>query len=73
MDLNDTPEQAEFRAQVRAWLEEHRDEAPELAGRDDEASVAAHRAWQRTLAEAGYAGMTWPRSSAARDAARWSR
>ncbi len=61
MDLNDTPEQAEFRAQVRAWLEEHRDEAPELAGRDDEASVAAHRAWQRTLAEAGYAGMTWPK------------
>ena len=61
MDLNDTPEQAEFRAQVRAWLEEHRDEAPELAGRDDDASVAAHRAWQRTLAEAGYAGMTWPK------------
>ncbi len=61
MDLNDTPEQAEFRAQVRAWLEAHRDEAPELAGRDDEEAVAAHRVWQRTLAEAGYAGMTWPK------------
>ena len=24
MDLNDTPEQAEYREQVRAWLQEHK-------------------------------------------------
>lgn len=61
MDLNDTPEEAAFRATVREWLEAHRAEAPVIAGRDDAETVAAHRAWQRTLAEAGYAGMTWPK------------
>ena len=33
MDLNDTPEQAAYRAEVRAWLEQHADEAP--VTRDD--------------------------------------
>ena len=33
MDLNDTPELAEYRARVRSWLDEHRAEAglPPLA------------------------------------------
>lgn len=65
MDLNDTPDQAEFRAQVRAWIEEHRAEAPVLKGpdalTDEDEIVAARRAWQRKLAEAGYVGMTWPK------------
>src|ERR671914_687931 len=30
VDLNDTPELAEYRAQVRAWLDEHKHEAPNL-------------------------------------------
>jgi alkylation response protein AidB-like acyl-CoA dehydrogenase len=64
MDLNDTPEQAEHRQRVRKWLEEHRSEAPALHGanaiRDDEERTAAHRAWQRKLAEAGFVGITWP-------------
>src|SRR5204862_7068910 len=63
VDLNDTPEQAEYRAKVRAWLREHRDEAPVLRGedaiQDEDEAVAAHRAWQRKLAEAGFAGVTW--------------
>ena len=54
MDLNDTPELAEYRAKVRAWLDEHKAEAPE---RDD---VDARRAWQRRLAEGGLAAVTWP-------------
>ena len=51
MDLNDTPEQAEYRARVRSWLEEHREEAPVLRGRhriaNQEEAVAAHacRRW----------------------------
>jgi alkylation response protein AidB-like acyl-CoA dehydrogenase len=49
VDLNDTPEQAAYRERVRAWLEEHEDEI-----------VAARREWQRKLAEAGLAGVTWP-------------
>jgi alkylation response protein AidB-like acyl-CoA dehydrogenase len=60
MDLNDTPEQAAYRARIRAWLEEHRDEAPKPRG-DDERSVDDHRAWQRKLAEAGFVGITWPK------------
>src|SRR5215218_9497636 len=54
MDLNDTPELAEYRTKVRAWLDEHKAEAP---GRDD---VPARREWQRKLAEAGLAAVTWP-------------
>jgi alkylation response protein AidB-like acyl-CoA dehydrogenase len=54
MDLNDTPELAEYRARVRSWLDEHKDEAPPV---DD---VAARREWQRKLAEAGLAAVTWP-------------
>ena len=61
MDLNDTREQAEFRARARAWLQEHKDEAPPRSGStEDPAWVDARRAWQRKLAEAGLAGVTWP-------------
>jgi alkylation response protein AidB-like acyl-CoA dehydrogenase len=64
VDLNDTPKQAAYRAQVRAWLEDHRDEAPVLSGpgalQDEDEIVAARRAWQGRLAEAGLAGVTWP-------------
>jgi alkylation response protein AidB-like acyl-CoA dehydrogenase len=65
VDLNDTPEQAEYRARVRAWLEEHRDDAPVLRGegaiQDEEEAAAAWRGWQRRLAEAGFVGVTWPK------------
>ena len=62
MDLNDTPEQAAFRAQVRAWLDEHGDQAPGPSGAaDDTAYIDARRAWQGRLAEAGLAGVTWPK------------
>src|SRR6185312_2995194 len=61
VDLNDTPEQAAYRTEVRAWLEQNASHAPATRGRgDEEAAVAAHRAWQRRLAEGGYVGVTWP-------------
>ncbi len=61
MDLNDTPEQARYRAEARAWLEAHKEQAPARAGSyEDEDYVNARRAWQRRLAEAGLAGVTWP-------------
>jgi len=64
VDLNDTPEQAEYRATVRSWLEEHRAEAPIVAGpdaiTDEDELVAARRVWQRRLAEGGLAGVSWP-------------
>jgi alkylation response protein AidB-like acyl-CoA dehydrogenase len=62
VDLNDTPEQAEFREKVRNWLGEHKDEAPPRQGSyEDESYVQARRAWQGRLAEAGLAGVTWPK------------
>jgi alkylation response protein AidB-like acyl-CoA dehydrogenase len=65
VDLDDTPEQAEHRARVRAWLEAHKSEAPILSGpgalQDEDEIVAARRAWQGKLAEAGLAGVTWPK------------
>ena len=61
MDLNDTPEQAEYREKVRAWLEAHKNEAPPRGGStEDPDYVGARRTWQRKLAEAGLAGVTWP-------------
>ncbi|MGB9183364.1 MAG: acyl-CoA dehydrogenase family protein [Solirubrobacteraceae bacterium] len=61
MDLNDTPQQAEYRAQARAWLEDNREQAPPRSGSyEDSAYIDARRAWQRKLAEAGLAAVTWP-------------
>ena len=65
MDLDDTPEQAAYRTQVRTWLQEHKSQAPVLTGpgalKDEDEIVAARRAWQGKLAEAGLAGVTWPK------------
>ena len=61
MDLNDTPEQAEYRAEARAWLGAHAEQAPPRSGSlQDPDYVAARRAWQGALAEAGLAAVTWP-------------
>ena len=61
MDLNDTPGQAAFRAQVRSWLDEHRAAAPPPSGdSEDRAYIDGRRAWQDQLADAGLAGVTWP-------------
>jgi alkylation response protein AidB-like acyl-CoA dehydrogenase len=65
VDLDDTPEQAAYRAEVRSWLDEHASEAPVLQGpdaiTDEQEIIAARRAWQGKLAEGGLAGVTWPK------------
>jgi len=62
VDLNDSPQQAEFRTKVRSWLEEHKAEAPPRAPvGDEDAYIQARREWQGKLAEAGLAGVTWPK------------
>jgi alkylation response protein AidB-like acyl-CoA dehydrogenase len=64
VDLNDSPEQARHRERVRAWLGEHKHEAPVLDGpgalTDPDEILAARRSWQGKLAEGGLAGVTWP-------------
>ena len=67
VDLDDTPEQAAYRAQVRSWLEEHASEAPAVqtraaeGEREEAGYIAARRTWQGKLAEGGLAGVTWPK------------
>lgn len=66
MDFNDTPDEAAFRAEVRAWLEANatpkrsRDEKFG-AGLDEAGYLAAARAWQAKKAAAGYAAIAAPR------------
>jgi alkylation response protein AidB-like acyl-CoA dehydrogenase len=65
VDLDDTPEQAAYRAEVRAWLDQHSGEAPVLQGpgaiEDEDEIIAARRVWQGKLAEGGLAGVVWPK------------
>jgi alkylation response protein AidB-like acyl-CoA dehydrogenase len=60
VDLRDTPEEAAFRAEARAWLADNIPE--ELRGfRGSETRFEEHgRKWSRALYDAGYAGLTWP-------------
>ncbi|MGY1640130.1 acyl-CoA dehydrogenase family protein [Geodermatophilus sp. SYSU D00703] len=64
MDFDDTPDEAAFRAGVRAILEERAAELLHVgAGQavDARTHEAALRRTQRVLAEAGLVGITWPR------------
>jgi len=65
VDLDDTQEQAAYRAQARAWLDAHKSQAPVLDGagalQDESEIIAARRAWQGKLAEGALAGVTWPK------------
>lgn len=58
MDFNDTPEEAEYRAAARAWLDANVPEHKAIPHDDD---LAAARAWQTRKAAAGYAQITWPK------------
>jgi alkylation response protein AidB-like acyl-CoA dehydrogenase len=61
VDLRYTPAEQQFRAELRAWLD---DVLPTLPARPDPNDWPARReydtAWQRTLFDAGYAGVNWP-------------
>src|SRR3979409_2214606 len=58
MDLDFTPDQLEFRDQVRTWLDESKPAEPRP--RDDAGIREYALAWQRTQAEGGWAGIAWP-------------
>ncbi len=69
MDFNDSQEEAEFRAQARAWLEQNATRPDADAGRtgpfaerdeDINETVRRAKAWQKTKADAGWACITWP-------------
>ena len=64
MDFRDTPEEAAFRADVRAWLRATLTNAwfddPDPSPRDPTRSEELRRWWQRELYDAGWVGLTWP-------------
>ena len=67
MDFNDTPEEARFRQEVRAWLDanaERRsdDRFPVAAEESDEvATLRRAKEWQAKKADAGWVGVHWPK------------
>ncbi|MFR9804988.1 acyl-CoA dehydrogenase family protein [Pseudonocardia sp. RS010] len=61
MDLADSPEEAEFRGRVRAWLAEALPTLPWPEPVELAEKLPFWRQWQRLLFEGGYAGMSWPR------------
>ncbi|NNC54209.1 MAG: acyl-CoA dehydrogenase, partial [Pseudomonadales bacterium] len=62
MDFNDTPELAEFRSEIRAWLLANaRTELPEGVKYGGDAIFAEAKAWYKKTADAGYACLDWPK------------
>jgi alkylation response protein AidB-like acyl-CoA dehydrogenase len=68
VDFKDSAKEAEFRTEVRAWLDRHAAAKMEanqplspFQGLDDRPDVISEaKAWQRKFAEAGWAAITWP-------------
>ncbi len=61
MDLNLTPEEENYRAQVRAWLEANLPKRPRGNAGAGESGLERARAWQRKVFEAGYLALGWPK------------
>src|SRR3954452_16870809 len=65
MDLTLSPQEEAFRDELREWLgANHPGEEPE----GDEAGFEFRKAWQRKLADAGWAGLSWPKEYGGRGA-----
>ena len=59
MDLRETPEEAAFRAEARAWLAANVPTEP-LPSFDTAEGFALHREWEAKLYEAGWSAVSWP-------------
>jgi alkylation response protein AidB-like acyl-CoA dehydrogenase len=75
VDIDDTPEEAAFRAEARAWLDAHA--IPKghpddfslgmwTGAYDEDTYIARCRSWQRVLYDGGWAGITWPKEHGGR-------
>jgi alkylation response protein AidB-like acyl-CoA dehydrogenase len=71
IDFRLPPEAEAFRDELRRWLDEHLSDdvrrAGQARGRTDE-DLALLRAWDRTLADAGWSAISWPVAYGGRDA-----
>ncbi len=70
MDFEDTPEEAAFRKEVRAWIDANAPKHLEAElrranfgsnGVVSEDPIAAGKAWQKKKADAGWACLHWPK------------
>ncbi len=73
MDFNDTPEEAAFRKEVRAWLDANAtrksDDSKSFRARNDDPNLLkTAKEWQDKKAKAGYARITWPKDYGGRGA-----
>jgi alkylation response protein AidB-like acyl-CoA dehydrogenase len=66
VDLTLSPQEQAFRDELRTWLEENN--PGEEPDGDDRASFEFRRDWQRKLAEARWAGLSWPEEYGGRGA-----
>ncbi len=66
MDFNDTPEEATFRAEAKAWLAANATPksdsgVPKRRYETGAEEIAWAKEWQAKKADAGYAAITWPK------------
>jgi alkylation response protein AidB-like acyl-CoA dehydrogenase len=76
MDLTWTDEQAAFRADARAWLEENHQKWRDLydgdiKSGDSPEGYAQGIVWEHMLFEGGWAVVSWPKEYGGRDADQW--
>ena len=68
MDLFDSPEEAQFRADLRTWLAVTLPTIDVPANWEAEGALESWRSWQKALFDAGYSGLTWPTAFGGRGA-----
>jgi alkylation response protein AidB-like acyl-CoA dehydrogenase len=61
VDLRDTPEEAAFRSEVKAWIDANLPDELRGGRLGESRFEQLGREWSRRLDAAGYAGLTWPR------------
>ncbi len=64
MDFNDTPQEAQFREEARAWLTDNVPTAEELEGLDH---IQKAKLWQKRKYDAGWACIRWPKEFGCRE------
>ena len=76
----ESPDRRAFRVEVKSFLDAHAEPLAEVdpwtvSGFPDDAEAEAHfsrgRAWQATLADHGWAGITWPAEYGGRGGDAW--
>ena len=71
MDLKPTPQEQQFREELRAWLQANKPapfEGDDSTPEGKKAYVDFLKAWQKKVFEGGWAGISWPKEYGGRGA-----